>query len=47
MQDAIIRRLEIIGKAVKNLSGPFKAKHPEIPWKPMAGMRDICLWAQP
>lgn len=31
MQDAIIRRLEIIGEAVKNLGGPFKAKHPEIP----------------
>ena len=31
MQDAIIRHLEIIGEAIKNLSGPFKAKHPEIP----------------
>lgn len=43
IQDAIIRRLEIIGEAVKNLGGPFKAKHPEIPWKPMAGMRDILI----
>lgn len=43
IQDAIIRPLEIIGEAVKNLSGPFKAKHPEIPWKPMAGMRDILI----
>lgn len=43
MQDAIIRRLEIMGEAVKNLASSFKAKHPEIPWKEMAGMRDILI----
>lgn len=43
LQDAIIRRLEIIGEAVKNLGGPFKTKYPEIPWKSMAGMRDILI----
>jgi uncharacterized protein with HEPN domain len=43
MQDAIIRRLEIIGEAVKNLPAPFKAKYPDIPWKQMAGMRDILI----
>ncbi len=43
MQDAIIRRLEIIGEAVKNLAASFKAKHPEIPWKQMAGMRDVLI----
>lgn len=31
MQDAIIRCLEIIGEAVKNIPVSFKAKHPEIP----------------
>lgn len=41
MQDAIIRRLEIIGEAVKNIPSSFKAHHPDIPWKQMAGMRDI------
>lgn len=41
LQDAVIRRLEIIGEAVKNLSMPFRSKHPQIPWKKMAGMRDI------
>ncbi len=30
VQDSIIRRLEIIGEAVKNLAASFKAKHPEI-----------------
>lgn len=43
IQDAIIRRLEIIGEAVKNISISFKEKHPEIPWKQMAGMRDILI----
>ena len=43
MQDAIIRRLQIIGEAVKNIPSGFRAKHPEIPWKQMAGMRDILV----
>lgn len=43
MQDAIIRRLEIIGEAVKNIPSTFRAKYPEIPWKQMAGMRDILI----
>jgi len=42
-QDAIIKRLEIIGEAVKNISPGIKKKHPEIPWKDMAGMRDILV----
>lgn len=43
MQDAIIRRLEIIGEAVKNLPTPFKSRYPDIPWKQIAGMRDILI----
>jgi uncharacterized protein with HEPN domain len=39
-QDAIIRKLEIIGEAVKRLSDETKARQPEIPWKQIAGMRD-------
>lgn len=42
-QDSIIRRLEIIGEAVKNLSTSFRTKHPEVPWKKMAGMRDMLI----
>lgn len=41
MQDAIIRRLEIIGEAVKNIPASFRSRHPEIPRKQMAGMRDV------
>jgi len=40
LQDMIIRRLEIIGEAVKNLPGDLKKKHNDVPWKRIAGMRD-------
>ena len=39
-QYAVIRGLEIIGEASKNISPKLKKKHPEIPWRKMAGMRD-------
>jgi uncharacterized protein with HEPN domain len=37
---AVVRSLEIIGEATKNLSDEFKQKYSEIPWRQMAGMRD-------
>ncbi len=43
LQDMIIRRIEIMGEAVKNLPDDVRAQHPEIPWRKMAGMRDILL----
>lgn len=42
-QDAVIRRFEIIGEAVKNLSDEFKNKNPKIPWQKIAGMRDVLI----
>jgi len=39
-QDAVIRNIEIIGEATKNLSGDMRDNYPEIPWKGLAGMRD-------
>lgn len=38
-QDAVIRRIEIIGEATRRLSQEFRAAHPDIPWQDMAGMR--------
>jgi len=40
-QDAVVRRIEIIGEAVKNLPADYKKKHKEIKWREIAGMRDI------
>lgn len=37
---AVIRALEIIGEAVKNIPETIKVKYPDIPWRDMAGMRD-------
>lgn len=41
VQDAVVRRLEIIGEAAKNIDDDFRSKYPDIPWKKIAGMRDI------
>ncbi len=39
-QDAVIRNLEILGEAVKNLPPSFTEQYPEVPWRFIAGMRD-------
>jgi uncharacterized protein with HEPN domain len=39
-QDAVVRNLEIIGEATKNLSAGLKKSNPKIPWKDLMGMRD-------
>lgn len=40
LQDAVIRRVEIIGEATKNVSNGFRKKHSEIPWSEIARTRD-------
>ena len=42
-QDAVMRRLEIIGEAVKNLPPEFKNKYPEIAWNKAMGTRNILI----
>jgi len=39
-QDAIVRNLEIIGEAAKNISRDFKKKYRQLPWKDLAIVRD-------
>jgi uncharacterized protein with HEPN domain len=39
-QDAIIRKLEVIGEAVKQFSDNTRDSKPDIPWRKVAGMRD-------
>ena len=42
-QSAVIREIEVIGEAVKNLPESFRKKFPEISWNKIAGMRDIVI----
>jgi uncharacterized protein with HEPN domain len=42
-RSAVICELLIIGEATKRVSMEFRAAHPEIPWKKMAGMRDVLI----
>lgn len=37
---AVLRAIEVIGEAIKNIPDEIRKKYPEIPWKDMAGMRD-------
>ena len=43
IQDAVIRNLEIIGEATKRLPETFRAKYTQVPWKTMAGLRDVLI----
>jgi len=43
IQDSVIRRIEIIGEAVKNISPHLRQENPDIPWQRVAGMRDILI----
>ncbi|TRZ89012.1 MAG: DUF86 domain-containing protein [Methanosarcinales archaeon] len=40
---AVIRAIEIIGEATKNIPKSFRSKYPEVPWDEMAGMRDVLI----
>ena len=42
---AVIRALEIIGEATKNIPTPIREQYPEIPWKGFTGMRDKLIHA--
>ncbi len=40
---AILYQITIIGEATKRLSQPLRQQYPEIPWREMAGMRDVIV----
>lgn len=42
-QSAIIREIEIIGEAAKNIPNSFREKYPNIQWHEIAGMRDVII----
>lgn len=44
-QSAVIRQIEIIGEAVKNLDAALLASEPAVPWRQIAGTRDRLIHA--
>jgi uncharacterized protein with HEPN domain len=43
IQDAVIRNFEIIGEATKKLSSNLRESHPSVPWRRIAGFRDVLI----
>ncbi len=43
VQDAVIRRIEIIGEASRRISEPTKVAYPDLPWRKMNGMRNLMI----
>ena len=42
-QDSIIRRLEVIGEAVRQVSEEFKKENPDIPWRDIGDFRNVLV----
>lgn len=43
VQDAVVRRFEVVGEAAKRVSAKFRSSHPEVPWSELAGFRDYLI----
>lgn len=43
LRDGVIRNLEVIGEAVKNIPVNFRKKYPSVEWKKIDGLRDILI----
>lgn len=43
VQDAVLRNFEVIGEAAKRLDDAYRAAHPQIPWRALAGLRDVLI----
>ncbi len=40
---AVLRAIEVIGEAVKHIPMDFRMRFPDIPWRDIAGMRDVLI----
>jgi len=43
IQDAVVRNLEVLGEAVKGLDDSTRSRAPDVPWRRIAGMRDVLI----
>ncbi len=43
VQDVVVRAYEVIGEIVKRLEPELTGKHPDIPWRQIAGFRDVLI----
>jgi uncharacterized protein with HEPN domain len=43
LQDAVLYRLATLGEAVKRVSKGFRVEHPDVPWRRIAGARDVVM----
>lgn len=43
IQDAVMRNIEIVGEVAKRISTEFKDKYDQVPWRQMAGIRDVLI----
>ena len=42
-QDAVVRNFQVIGEATKQISEATRQRHPDIPWRQIAGFRDVLI----
>ncbi len=40
---AVVKSIEILGEAVKKVPDDIRNQYPDIPWKSIAGMRDVLV----
>jgi uncharacterized protein with HEPN domain len=43
VQDAVVRNLEVIGEAVRNLPTDLRRQHPKVPWRSVTALRNILI----
>jgi uncharacterized protein with HEPN domain len=43
VQDAVLRNFQVIGEAAKRLDDPYRQAHPQVPWRALAGLRDVLI----
>lgn len=43
IQDAVIRNFEVLGEAAKQVDSELRARHANVPWRRIAGLRDVLI----